>query len=63
MKGVGAARAPDYSSLQAFLTPPMIINLAVNLIANPFMTLILACPAPAIYRALVGARGTDDAFT
>lgn len=59
---VGETQSPDYSSLQAFLTLPMIINLAISLIANPFMTLILACPAPSIYRALVGTKGTEEAF-
>jgi len=59
---VGATNNPDYSSVQAFLTLPMMIKLAVNLVASPFMTLIMACPAPAIYRALVGAKGADEAF-
>lgn len=60
--GVGMAQDPDFSSLSTFLTLPIIINMAVTVVASPFMTLILLCPAPAIYRALVGAKGTDEAF-
>lgn len=60
--GVGAAQEPDFTSLQAFLTVPMIIDMGISIIAAPFLSLILLCPAPAIYQALVGARGTDEAF-
>lgn len=58
--GVGAAQSPDFSSLEAFLTLPMIISMAVGMVAAPFMLLILECPAPAIYRTLAGARGADE---
>lgn len=58
--GVGAVQSPDFSSLAALLTVPMMINLAINLAANPFMILILECPAPAIYRALAGSNGADE---
>ena len=50
--GVGAAQEPDFSSLSAFLTLPVIINMIISLVANPFLTLILQCPAPEIYRQL-----------
>lgn len=60
--GVGIARDPDFSSLTAFLTLPTIINMAVTVVASPFMTLIVLCPAPAIYRALVGVKGADEAI-
>lgn len=53
---VGAVQAPDFSSLQTFLTRGMIINLAVSLVASPFVTLILLCPAPEIYRSLAGTN-------
>lgn len=49
---VGAAQNPDFSSMSAFLTLPVIINIGVSMIANPFLTLILQCPSPEIYRQL-----------
>lgn len=58
---VGVAQDPDFSSLKAFLTLPVVINMAVALVASPFLTLILLCPAPAIYRAIAGAKGLEDA--
>ena len=54
---VGEVRSPDMSTLAAFLTPPMMINLAVSTLAAPFLTLIAACPAPEIYRGLAGRAG------
>ncbi len=54
--GFGAAQAPDPSSLASFLTPGMIIFLAFAVIASPFLSMILLCPAPEIYRQLTAGR-------
>lgn len=53
---VGSVQAPDFSSLEAFLTRGMIINLAISLAASPFVTLILLCPAPEIFRQLTAGQ-------
>lgn len=53
---MGSVFAPDMSSLQAYFTPPMLIYMVLAMVPAPFLTLIMFCPAPEIYRALT--RGT-----
>lgn len=62
MSAVGEMQSPDVSSLQAFYTPAMIVRTAFAIITAPFLTLIVLCPAPEIYRQLVGVKGPDEAF-
>lgn len=54
---VGEMQSPDVSSLQAFYTPAMIVRTAFAVISAPFLTLIMLCPAPEIYRQLAGDKG------
>lgn len=57
MSAVGEMQSPDVSSLQAFYTPAMIVRTAFAIITAPFLTLIMLCPAPEIYRQLAADKG------
>lgn len=59
---VGEMQSPDVSSLQAFYTPAMIVRTAFAVISAPFLTLIMLCPAPEIYRQLAGDKGQAETF-
>jgi hypothetical protein len=59
MSAVGEMQSPDVSSLQAFYTPATIVRTAIAIITAPFLTLIVLCPAPEIYRQLTAGKGQD----
>lgn len=59
MSAVGEMQSPDVSSLQAFYTPSTIVRTAFAIITAPFLTLIVLCPAPEIYRQLAAGKGQD----
>lgn len=59
--GFGATPAPDPSSLAGFLTPGTIIILAFAVIASPFLSMIVLCPAPEIYRQLTSGQAQTPA--
>jgi hypothetical protein len=50
--GAGPVQPANAGGLTALLTPPMIIFLMFAVIASPFLSMILLCPAPEIYRRL-----------
>lgn len=54
--GSGPAEPTTSGGLLAFLTPGMIIFLAFAVIASPFLSMILLCPAPEIYRRLTAGE-------
>lgn len=62
MSAVGEMQSPDVSSLRAFYTPAMIVRTAFAIISTPFLTLIMLCPAPSIYRSLISDRGQAETF-
>lgn len=51
---MGGVFSPDMSSMQAYFTPSMLIYMVLGIIPAPFLTLIMFCPAPEIYRSLAG---------
>ena len=59
---MGAVFSPDFTSLQSFFTPKFLIYQLLVAVPAPFLLLILMCPAPEIYRSLVGAGGQASTF-
>lgn len=53
---MGSVFSPDMSSLQAYFTPSMLIYMVLCTIPAPFLTLIMFCPAPEIYRSLTAGK-------
>jgi hypothetical protein len=63
--GFGAMSAifsPDMSSLQAYFTPAVVIYQVLAMIPAPFLLLIFFCPAPSIYRSIVGDKRQAEAL-
>lgn len=63
--GFGAASgifSPDMTSLQTYFTPMVLVYQLLAMIPAPFLMLIMLCPAPSIYRGLVGASGPASTF-
>lgn len=61
-KAISDIMGADMSSLQAYFTPTMLIYQIGLAIFSPFIMLIMSCPAPEIYRSLVGAGGPASTF-
>jgi hypothetical protein len=54
--------APDMTSLQTYFTPMTLLYQLLAMVPAPFLMLIMLCPAPSIYRSLVGVSGPASAF-
>lgn len=58
----GGIFSPDMTSLQTYFTPMTLLYQLLAMIPAPFLMLIMLCPAPSIYRSLVGASGPASTF-
>lgn len=54
---LGPIMSPDMTSLQTYFTPSLLLYELIGAIPAPFLLLIMMCPAPDIYRSLVGRAG------
>lgn len=58
----GGIFSPDMTSLQTYFTPMTLLYQLLAMIPAPFLMLIMLCPAPSIYRSLVGVSGPVSTF-
>lgn len=59
---MGQVFSPDLTSLQTYFTPGVVIYQLLAMIPAPFLLLIFFCPAPSIYRSIVGDKAQAETF-